>query len=201
MARSNRPVSRKKRVGSGSGKVEKRGSGLGQSGSGPAGGAGGFFTRRPATPASSSSTPSTSPSGGLGKMLLPLVIIGIVIYIFSSMGGGPSIPGGNNIGPGISTGVATYDRGAYAVNRAVADQARDKWTQLVGNGQDQVTVMVYLLGTDLESRSGMATRDLQEMLDADLSGKVNIVIETGGTSQWKNNVIDGRSNQDSKRHS
>ena len=77
----------------------------------------------------------------------------------------------------------------------MADQARDKWTQLVGNGQDQVTVMVYLLGTDLESRSGMATRDLQEMLDADLSGKVNIVIETGGTSQWKNNVIDGRSNQ------
>lgn len=37
--------------------------------------------------------------------------------------------------------------------------------------------------------------DLQEMLDAELSENVNIVIETGGTSVWKNDVMSNNTNQ------
>ena len=49
--------------------------------------------------------------------------------------------------------------------------------------------MVYMCGSDLESELGSATKDLEEMLAADLSEQVNVIIETGGTRQWKNDVI------------
>jgi hypothetical protein len=55
--------------------------------------------------------------------------------------------------------------------------------------------MLYLCGTDLESRSSMATLDLQEMIDANLSDKVNLIVYTGGCKQWKNNVISSKNNQ------
>ena len=40
-----------------------------------------------------------------------------------------------------------------------------------GGGPDPVTVMIYMGGTGLESRNGMATSDLQEMMAARLSGR------------------------------
>ncbi len=46
------------------------------------------------------------------------------------------------------------------LNREVSPQAREKRTVLKGNGQDTVTIMVYMCGTDLESRAGMGTSDL-----------------------------------------
>ena len=52
------------------------------------------------------------------------------------------------------------------------------------------TVMMYLCGTDLESEGGAATGNLQEILDSSLSDDVNYVIQTGGTSQWNNEIID-----------
>ncbi|QSX08503.1 peptidase C11 [Alkalibacter rhizosphaerae] len=200
MARSNRPIGREKRVGSGSGRVEKRGSGIGRGNSGPVGGSGGFFNRRTTSniPGSTtSSSGSRGPTGGISKVLI-IVVVAVIYYFFSKMGdgGGVLLPGdsGNNL-PGIQAGTSTYDGGAYAVDRTVASEARPKRTTLVGGGRDRTTIMVYLLGTDLESRSGMATMDLQEMLDADLSENVKIVVETGGTAQWKNDVISNRTNQ------
>ena len=74
-----------------------------------------------------------------------------------------------------------------------SNNARERYTKLVGNGDDQVTVMVYLCGTDLESEYGMATSDLKEMLAADLSDNVNVVVQTGGASKWKNNVVSSSS--------
>ena len=41
----------------------------------------------------------------------------------------------------------------------------------------------------------MATSDLQEMLNADLSDKVNLIVYTGGCKGWQNNVISSRTNQ------
>ena len=78
----------------------------------------------------------------------------------------------------------------------VARTARDKRTVLKGNGQDKVTLMVYMCGTDLESKYGMATNDLNEMLHAELDDdKINIIVETGGTKTWKNTVISNSTNQ------
>ena len=52
------------------------------------------------------------------------------------------------------------------------------------------TVMIYMCGADLESESGLATSDLDEILS--VSGQpeeVNIVIETGGANSWSKSQI------------
>ena len=81
------------------------------------------------------------------------------------------------------------------LDKTVAKDARDKRTQIKGKGKDEVTIMVYMCGTDLESRSGMGTSDLQEMLNADLGDKVNLIVYTGGCNGWKNNVVSNSKNQ------
>ena len=78
---------------------------------------------------------------------------------------------------------------------SVSNQARDKRTKILGGGKDTYTIMVYMCGTDLESNYGMATADLNEMLHADISDNVNIIIETGGTKKWQNTVISNKTNQ------
>ncbi|SDB55014.1 clostripain-related cysteine peptidase [Butyrivibrio sp. INlla16] len=81
------------------------------------------------------------------------------------------------------------------LNKDVADGSRDKRTVLKGDGTDTTTIMVYMCGTDLESRSAMATKDLQEMMGADLSDNINIIVYTGGCKNWQNNLISSRTNQ------
>ena len=81
------------------------------------------------------------------------------------------------------------------LNTSVDSAARDKRTEIKGNGKDEVTIMVYMCGTDLESKYGMGTSDLQEMLGADLGDSVNLLVYTGGCNQWKNNVVSSSVNQ------
>lgn len=81
------------------------------------------------------------------------------------------------------------------VSQTVAAGARDKFTTIRGRGRDTVTIMVYMCGTDLESKGGMATKDLLEMTRATISDKVNLIVYTGGCTRWNNNVISARQNQ------
>jgi hypothetical protein len=54
------------------------------------------------------------------------------------------------------------------------------------------TIMVYMNGSDLESEDGMATDDITEMLSAAFSKKdINVIIQTGGTINWQNDIIPG----------
>ncbi len=103
--------------------------------------------------------------------------------IFNSLGGG-------NVSSGWMTASNTGE-----LNTSVDSRARDKYTNILGNGRDEVTIMVYLCGTDLESRSKMATSDLQEMINADVSDKVNLLVYTGGCRSWQNNAISSNTNQ------
>ncbi len=99
---------------------------------------------------------------------------------------------------GMSSGAGAAwsgDANTGRLNTNVAAAARPKRTVIKGGGQDTVTIMVYMCGADLESRSGMASRDLQEMLQAAGSDKVNLIIYTGGAKQWQNNVISSSTNQ------
>ena len=60
---------------------------------------------------------------------------------------------------------------------------------------DTRTIMIYLDGSDLESKSGIVTADLMA-LDAskiDLS-KTTILIHTGGTEKWQNDFISSEEN-------
>jgi hypothetical protein len=47
------------------------------------------------------------------------------------------------------------------------------------------SVFIYVCGSDLESNHGSATRNIQELLDADLGGGINIILQTGGTRKWR----------------
>ena len=52
------------------------------------------------------------------------------------------------------------------------------------------TVMIYMNGSDLESEIGAGTTDLIEMLESGLhSENANVVIFTGGTIYWQNDII------------
>ena len=82
-----------------------------------------------------------------------------------------------------------------AVDGSVSAAARGKYTKLYGDGRDEVTVMVYLCGTDLESRSAMATKDLLEMTKAKLGERVHVLVYTGGCSKWNNNIVSEKVNQ------
>ena len=58
-----------------------------------------------------------------------------------------------------------------------------------GDANTTWTVLVYMCGSDLESEAGLATENLIELTGSDLGDNVNFVIQTGGASKWKNNVI------------
>lgn len=53
------------------------------------------------------------------------------------------------------------------------------------------TVMVYMVGSDLEAKSAAGTRDLEEMLasSVDLS-KTNVLVYAGGSAKWHNDSAD-----------
>ncbi len=74
----------------------------------------------------------------------------------------------------------------------VDDGIRDNYTQILGGGADEVTVMIYICGADLESDDGCGTLDINEMLAADLGDNVNVILETGGCTYWyTQGIIDG----------
>ncbi len=220
----NRPVGRKKNVGTGGSGVHKRGEGLG---TGPVGNSSGYSSG----PSSFGGGPKRS--GGRS----PLFIIIVLAILFLAGGGGlTSLLGGGGSGysdssntqqysntsnqtstgsgsSSLSTlsqlfgGYGSYSGGSSAsaawsetpntgkLDTSVASNARAKRTVIKGNGEDTVTIMVYMCGADLESRSGMASKDIQEMLKADLGNNINLLIYTGGARQWQNNVVSSTTNQ------
>ncbi len=86
-------------------------------------------------------------------------------------------------------------KGSAATAQPVSGSVRAPYTTIRGGGKDTVTLMVYMCGTDLESKSAMATRDLQEMLAASFGDNVRLIIETGGCASWRNNLVSNRYNQ------
>ena len=198
----NRPKGREKHV-TGAGKdVRRRGEGLN---SGPVGRSDEYSGRK----GGSGNSGGNRDSGG-GRSPL-IIIITILIAVLGGGGFGLStlFGGGGNSGntsspidlssifsggSSVSTGwVAENNTGK--LNTSVASGAREKYTQILGNNKDVVTIMVYMCGTDLESKSGMASSDLQEMANATIGSNVNLLVYTGGCKQWKNNFVSNRVNQ------
>ena len=52
------------------------------------------------------------------------------------------------------------------------------------------TIFVYLCGTDLESEYGCATDNLIEMADTATDENIKFVVQTGGTYEWQNDIVD-----------
>lgn len=214
----NRPGGRQKNI-TGQGKeVKRRGSGLG---TGPVGSSGGT-PRRPVSASDGSSNNgkrTVTRSGGGSKLILVILVLllggggGIGSLLFggsedasSNTGSSPAaiqetISGGSlsslfgNLGGGSISGGWDSGSNTGVLNTSTAKGSREKYTEIVGNGKDEITLMVYLCGTDLESRSKMATMDLQEMLNADIADHVNLIVYTGGCKSWQNNALSSKTNQ------
>lgn len=61
------------------------------------------------------------------------------------------------------------------------------------NPEKDYTVMIYMVGSNLESGNGCASRDIEEMLGSGVdTEKVNVLIYTGGTPFWKNGIPGGQ---------
>lgn len=191
----NRPRSRQKNVTSGGQGASRRGSGLG---TGPVGSSGGFSGRS----SSGSTKRAVARGGGIG---LPVLLIGgYLLYKFITGSGGLDLSdfaGSDSIG-GLSdafSGGSGYSSGYSAdysqADTSVAPGSRAKRTTILGNGADQVTLMVYMCGTDLESKYGMASSDMQEMASARYGDNVNVIVYTGGCSKWKTSGISNTDNQ------
>ena len=164
-------------------------------------------------PGSANPAAGLFPQGGSGtqmvrmsrKNMIFLIIAAIVIVIILAILLKNMNPGGENAGGGLSglfggftggsSGSSTWDEGTNntgKLNTEVASAARSRYTTILGNGEDTVTIMVFTCGTDLESRAGMASNDIAEMCAATLSDKVNILIYTGGCKQWKTSGISNK---------
>lgn len=212
-----RPRAREKDVTTGGSGVHKREEGLGTgkvgshdySGRRPSGGGG---AKRAAA------------GGGGGLLLIILAVIFLPKLLGGSGGGGIDL-GGLTGGSGSSGGLGlgdiagtllgdvgsvpegfsfsnedTVSGGNIAASESTVDNnvaagSRAKRTVIKGNNEDTVTIMVYMCGTDLESKYGMASSDMQEMAQAKYGDNVNIIVFTGGCSQWKTSGISNRENQ------
>ena len=163
--------------------------------------------------------------GGFGKIIGLVAVVAVIFIGFKMFTGGGSgnnalsdilgAVGGGNVsnvanvltdltqGAGNvadefqigSQGTGNWRPESSSLNTRVATGSRAKYTEIKGNGQDVVTLMVYLCGTDLESKHGMATADLQEMMKADFCNNVNLIVYTGGCKKWTNNVVSSNKNQ------
>ncbi|MDE7171728.1 MAG: peptidase C11 [Oscillospiraceae bacterium] len=219
---NNRPKGREKDV-TGPGKtVHKRGDGLG---TGPVGDAGEYKDQQPSSGGARSGgtrAGGTRASGGAGKLIaLVLAVLlgggggGLAAFLGSQSGTQTQTPpagqqqqqqpnqGGSTdwtqlfsgLGGGSVSSGWENPANTGRLDTSVAKNAREKYTKLLGGGKDTATIMVYMCGTDLESRSGMGTADLQEMLNARFGDNLNLLVYTGGCKGWKNNVVSSSTNQ------
>ncbi len=137
----------------------------------------------------------------------PLMTL-IVLAAVALLGGGGGLTallggGGGAQDPAALGGIAAQTaaptprpaQSAGTADTSVSREARAKRTAIRGGGKDDVTIMVYMCGTDLESNGGFATKDLQEMAGASLGGKVDLLVYTGGCRQWKNSLVSSSKNQ------
>ncbi|MBQ4313399.1 MAG: peptidase C11 [Clostridia bacterium] len=127
--------------------------------------------------------------------IIALILVVIIVWNLIS-GGGQSCSLGDMVGFGNGIVSVAGDNAAETeADLSVSNQARDKRTIVRGGGDDVFTIMVYMCGTDLESKYGMATADLKEMIASKVGGNVNLIVETGGTQQWKNSTVSNSTNQ------
>lgn len=201
--KQNRPRARQKNVTSGGSGVHRRGSGLGTGRVGSTDHSGG---------SSSGGGVKRAAAGGGGGLILLLIALFLLPKLFGGSDSGSSggvdglvgnlLSGGSGSAPsGYSFSNDDTNTGGYfadvtgAADTSVAPGSRAKRTNIIGNGRDTVTIMLYMCGTDLESKYGMASSDMSEIAAAKYGDNVNIIVYTGGCSGWKTKGINNKVNQ------
>lgn len=217
---NKRPMGHGKKVGSGSAHAQK-GEQVSSRPVGTGSGRTGSFDERPGQDRAGGERSTAGKLGLLALlMVLPkkyrrlLLLVIAVVAVFSLLTGQCSLLSGEDVSyypntnqvsevtsapyytqAPVVTQAPVYTQAPVVTAAPVVGEARAKRVTPLGNGRDTVTVMIYMCGTDLESKYGMGTSDLNEMVKATISDKVNVIVETGGCRAWKNNVISSSVNQ------
>lgn len=61
---------------------------------------------------------------------------------------------------------------------------------VVVEDMSDMTIIVYIVGSNLESECGYATRDLEILADANFGDNINVVVQAGGAAKWNNNLLE-----------
>jgi hypothetical protein len=69
------------------------------------------------------------------------------------------------------------------------DKVEDDTDKVATDTNIEWTIYWYLCGSDLESNFAAATNDLAELMDVKLPEYVKVVIQTGGSLVWQNDII------------
>ncbi len=181
----NRPRGRDKNVTSGGSGAHRRGEGLGTGRVGS-----GSFSGGSSSGGNGIKRAAAGGGGGLA------IIIMIVAFILKGGGGNSGNSGGSTPSDFSSSDTSSNSYISDTnVDTSVAGGSRAKRTVIKGNNKDTVTIMVYMCGTDLESKYGMASADMEEMRAASFGDNVNLIVYTGGCKSWKNSGISSSVNQ------
>lgn len=98
-----------------------------------------------------------------------------------------------------ASGCGSGGENVISSSSEVSENEENEEIEVSGNSEKdesgaKETLMIYMVGSDLESQSGAATADLQEMAlsgyDAD---EMNVVVCAGGSSHWWNQSVESDS--------
>ncbi len=86
----------------------------------------------------------------------------------------------------------TTEQVVSTTSEATTTEATTSTTEVttVATGDGTKTIMMYVVGSDLESEHDCASSDLSEVLGSDFDDeKINYIVYTGGTKDWENTDI------------
>ena len=153
---------------------------------------------------------------GLPGILLPLLLAAVLTLNACGNGSGMSGSGHTAGGQTAESGSVPADTAEEAADTVSADETADPaapdsetYRALARKHQQQeegaeelkmtakdlpaaakdCTVMIYMIGSDLESRFGAGSRDLREITEAGVDyGRTNVIVCAGGTQKWNSGI-------------
>lgn len=117
------------------------------------------------------------------KSIVTKFFVGVSLcFLLISCGGGGGSDGGGSSDTDTSSSVTpdtSVDTGQTTTTKAKTNTATNgSWT-----------VLIYICGSNLESRYGSASKNIEQILKANKALSTNIIIATGGSTSWKNDEI------------
>lgn len=145
-------------------------------------------------------TPKKKKKGGCCLWVL-IAIVAVILMIAvvscddsgsgsSGSSGGSGYSGGNtSLGGGSNSGNSNSGNSNTGNNNSGSSNTGNN-NSGSSTAEGNMTLMVYMVGSDLESKYGCATNDIVEMIDSKVdTSEHNILIYTGGARVWNNDVI------------
>ena len=122
------------------------------------------------------------------RIILAAFLIAVITACGVRQGSSEGSSGAASSTETCSTGLAT-DSITPKTSQKSAEQETEGEKS---SGGKTLTLMLYLCGSDLESKAGAASSDLEEILASGVDpGAVNVVVMAGGTTKWQNGFSEG----------